>query len=89
MTIGPGASYSDDGINNDIKQIDLELHQHLATEGHPMTVLKLDQISKELHDIEKELSDLETQDKEYNKNLNEIKLILCSNALFNCNIDIN
>lgn len=81
MTLGPGASFSDDTniITPNLDKIDTELHQHMAAEAHPITMQKLIDIYDEIDDLEKEVGDIEKQMKITNDILIEIKTIVQTN----------
>ena len=68
-------------------EIKRTVDQHLITESpHTGINLQLKQIFDELEDIEDELKDKEKTDEKINKSLIDLKLILCSNENFNCNL---
>lgn len=65
-----------------------DLSNHIGQEAHPVAKERLTQILDKVHDIEKEMEDNEKQMKQMNKELFNIKIIICTNSDFNCIRDL-
>lgn len=73
---------------DETKEIAFDLSNHILQEAHPIAKERLNQILDKIDSIEKEIKDNEKQMKLINKELVDIKLIICSNPDFKCMINL-